>query len=180
MLVLEIEADEFEPLEIEPDGIDILPLTPEADPQIARDDGRVAEPSEATGTSARTQPPISPEPPPSATAPLDWERAVDEFDGDQGFFIEVLDAFLQNAVKQVATIHKGFSSQDADMLMREAHTIKGGALNLTAQPLGDAAFELEKIGRSGELGEAETAIANLEAEIGHLKAFFETRQAELL
>jgi HPt (histidine-containing phosphotransfer) domain-containing protein len=62
--------------------------------------------------------------------------------------------------------------------MREAHSIKGGALNLTASALADAALALEQIGRSGNLDNAFEALENMALEFQHLEAFARGRNQQ--
>ena len=63
---------------------------------------------------------------------MDFARAIEEFEGD------------------------------AEVVRREAHSIKGGAANLTANDLSRIAFEIENIGISGMLEEGIDSLQKLE------------------
>ncbi len=76
--------------------------------------------------------------------PINFDKAVEEFEGDKEFLIEVLNAFLENAETQTGTIRQAISDGDAEVVRKEAHSIKGGSANLTANTLSDIAYELER------------------------------------
>ena len=94
-----------------------------------------------------------------------------EFDGDKEFFVGVLDGFLENVRGQIETLRQAVSDGDADLVRREAHSIKGGAANLTADELSKIAFKLEKIGESEVLEEGFEFLGRLEKEFQRLEAY---------
>jgi len=108
-------------------------------------------------------------------APMDFDRAIEEFEGDREFLIEVLNGFLENVKSQIATIRQAISDGDSEAVRREAHSIKGGAANLTADALSKVALELENIGKSGILEGGIEAIERLEKEFHRLEAYARER-----
>ena len=82
-------------------------------------------------------------------APLDYKRAIEEFEGDEEFLKEVLEGFCDNVKKQIITIEQALNDEDSETIRKEAHSIKGGAANLTADELAEIALELENIAASG-------------------------------
>ncbi|MBT3368985.1 MAG: Hpt domain-containing protein, partial [Nitrospina sp.] len=60
---------------------------------------------------------------------------------------------------------------DAEVVRGEAHSIKGGAANLTADVLSKTAFELENIGRSGVLENSVETLERLEQAFSRLEHF---------
>jgi PAS domain S-box-containing protein len=117
-------------------------------------------------------------PPPGASAgnmataePMDFARALEEFDGNREFLTGLLEKFLENVRAQLGTIRKALDRADAEILRREAHAIKGGAANLTAAELSSAAAELEKTAKSGSLGEAPEGLVKLERAYRRLDEF---------
>lgn len=99
--------------------------------------------------------PAAPAPGPgSAAEPMDFARALEEFEGNREFLMGLLEKFLANVRNQLETLHEALDRADAELLRREAHAIKGGAANLAAAELSSAAAELEKTAKSGALGEA--------------------------
>ena len=79
----------------------------------------------------------------SLPLPLDYDRALREFENDKDFFWEVLNEFLHTAGLQLQKMDKALEHGDFALIQKEAHAIKGGASNLTAAALSDAAAELE-------------------------------------
>jgi len=79
----------------------------------------------------------------SHDAPMDFDKAVDEFEGDRGFLMEVLNGFLNDVKDQIATMRKGISAGDAEAVRKEAHSIKSGAADLRASDLFKTAYRLE-------------------------------------
>jgi len=104
-------------------------------------------------------------------APLDFERALAEFEGNREFLTGLLERFLENVRNQLGTIREALDRADAEILRREAHAIKGGAANLAAVELSSAAAELEITAKSGSLGEAAGGLEKLEKAYRRLDAF---------
>ena len=105
------------------------------------------------------------------TVPIAYTRALEDFDGDEAFLQEVMDGFIVRVKEQIDILRKAISDEDMEVLLREAHNIKGGALNLCAKGLSDAAYELEKIGRSGRLDLAFEALEQMSGEAFRLDAY---------
>ena len=109
--------------------------------------------------------------------PIDFARAIEEFEGDGEFLMEVLEGFIGNVTSQIKRIRQAISDGDAEAVRREAHSIKGGAANLTANDLSGIAFELENIGKSGMLEEEGIdALQKLEREFFRLERFVAKRE----
>lgn len=103
--------------------------------------------------------------------PIDLERAIAEFEGDKEFLSEVIAGFTKNVSEQIGTIRKALSCGDAETVRKEAHSIKGGAANLTAVDLSRVAFELESKGKSKELNGAGEIVDGLEREFETLRRY---------
>jgi len=103
--------------------------------------------------------------------PMNLDRAIEEFEGDKGFLMEVLEGFLENVKAQIGTIHQAISDGDAEIVRREAHSIKGGAANLTADKLSRIALELEDIGKSGALEGGTEVLERLKKEFYRLEGY---------
>jgi len=103
--------------------------------------------------------------------PIDWERAMKEFEGDKEFLSEVIEGFTKKVSEQIGTIRKALSCGDAETVRKEAHSIKGGAANLTAVDLSRVAFELESKGKSKELNGAGEIVDGLEREFETLRRY---------
>ena len=104
-------------------------------------------------------------------APMDMERAIDEFDGDKNFLMEVVAGFTENVNHQIGVLHEAISDGDTKRVYREAHSIKGGAANLTASTLSNIASELSTMGKSGELNGGYSLLGKLEREFRRLEIY---------
>ena len=104
-------------------------------------------------------------------APMNFEQAHREFEGDKDFLKEVLTGFFNNAETQIETIHQAISNGDAEKVWKEAHSIKGGAANLRAERLSLTALDLETMGKSENLTGCIEALGRLKVEYDRLKAF---------
>lgn len=100
--------------------------------------------------------------------PINFERATQEFDGDKEFLMEVLDGFLKNVTARIGIIRNAISAGNAEVVRKEAHSIKGGASNLTANAVSKIALKLERIGKSGNLEGGLELLERLEAETSRL------------
>jgi HPt (histidine-containing phosphotransfer) domain-containing protein len=109
------------------------------------------------------------------SAPMDFEMAIEEFEEDKEFLMEVLDGFLETVRNQIEAIRQVILDGDAEVVRREAHSIKGGAANLTAYSLSKVAFELENIGKSGVLEGGTEVLERLEKEFHRLEGYARER-----
>ncbi len=107
-------------------------------------------------------------------APMDFARAVREFDDDAAFLMDVLAGFIDNVQGQITIMHKALIDGDAARLAAESHAIKGGAANLTAAALAETALVLETMGQSGDLTDAPQALEQVAAEFERLVSYADT------
>jgi PAS domain S-box-containing protein len=108
---------------------------------------------------------------------FDFSKAVDAFMGREDVVRNVISSFIDNVADQLSQIPAALASGDLERVSREAHSIKGGAWNLEARPLGDAAGKLEDTSKAGDRDAAGIAFQELQKEYKKLKAaaasFFE-------
>ncbi len=83
---------------------------------------------------------------------------------DPNFLRELIDLFLQDIPQRVAEIEQAIASQDAALLTRAAHTIKGSSGNFGAGNLARVAQEMEHQGKSASFAAATTSLISLRAE----------------
>ncbi|CAN2040489.1 two-component system, sensor histidine kinase and response regulator [Candidatus Magnetomoraceae bacterium gMMP-15] len=105
--------------------------------------------------------------------PINLKKAVEEFGGDKDFLMEVIKGFLENVRGQIKILHKAVYEGNSEVIRQEAHSIKGGAANLTADKLSASAFEIEKIGKSDNLENITQPLERLEKEFGLLESYAE-------
>lgn len=96
---------------------------------------------------------------------IDREALLTEFDGDEELLAELVQTMKDEAPKLIHEVRAAASSGDASQVARAAHTLKGAVSNFGARGAADAALQLERIGRSGDLTDLAPAVAVLEAEM---------------
>ena len=104
-------------------------------------------------------------------APINFQKALDEFKGHREVLVEVLAEFLKTVRVQIKTMQGAIRSKDAEALWKEAHSIKGGAANLVAKELSRLALELEQTGKAGALENALEALERFEKEFQRLEDY---------
>ncbi len=103
--------------------------------------------------------------------PINFDQAVGEYDNDREFLIEVLNGFLENVKKQIKTLRRAVSDGNLEVVQNEAHSIAGGAANLTAYGLNKVAVELENLGSETMLGAGHEVLEKFENEFNRLKEY---------
>ncbi len=96
---------------------------------------------------------------------IDEARLLERVGGDRRALSEVARIFLADAPRRTAEIRRAIAKGDARALRAAAHTLKGAVSNFGAQGAVEAAFDLQKLGDSGQLDEAPSALERLEAEM---------------
>lgn len=104
-----------------------------------------------------------PDTPTLDTAVLDELSA--SVDGDRTFVVELIEAYLADGAIHVAAIDAARASDDAEAMVRPAHTLKSSSATVGAARLAATSRELEMAGRSGSLsGAGEAAAARVASE----------------
>src|SRR5687768_17320373 len=103
--------------------------------------------------------------------PVDFDAALDRFDGDQGFMMEMFKEFKDHLPGRLEEIHAALRDGDASRLARLAHNLKGVSLNFSAEPVADLALKLEEIGKRESLTGASVLIDQLDTEVHRLQDF---------
>ncbi|MCX7654915.1 MAG: response regulator [Treponemataceae bacterium] len=90
------------------------------------------------------------------------EELLDNFLGEIDTVIPLLAQFLERTEGKIQQLPHLASTQSWEILEREAHTIKGSALNLGAHGLGKAAFKLEEVTKKKDRALIPLAIQGVE------------------
>ena len=109
---------------------------------------------------------------------LDMQSLLARCMGDDAFRDRLLEKFPQQAQQAVEKIADAVSAADAQQLAQAAHALKGTAANLSAVAVQQAAAEVEALGKSGVLTEADRLLGELRAEVERCIAVIE-RHCEL-
>lgn len=106
---------------------------------------------------------------------IDIKRNLRELDGDIKFFVSITTEFLQNTQNQIPILVLAAKNKNYELLMNQAHSIKGGALNLSAKPLFEIAKAIEEKGRYNDSTGIDSLIKNLEITIIKTQAYLRTK-----
>lgn len=85
--------------------------------------------------------------------PVQWQL-LDHLYGSREAGQKVLDQFVQRSQTLMSDVQQAIRAGDAPGLLRAAHTLKGSARGVTANPLAEDALQLEMVGRAAALQEA--------------------------
>lgn len=76
-------------------------------------------------------------------------------EGDTGFVRDLIEAYLVDSAEQLEAIESALGAEDAEALVRPAHTLKSSSATVGAMEVSALARTLEMAGRSGSLGDGE-------------------------
>lgn len=109
---------------------------------------------------------------------LDHETLMDQVGGDPELLLRLIELFDSDRAETIDAIKAGLASKDAKQVERAAHRLKGSLGTLAATAAHAAAFQLEVIGRSGDLSQADSAWQSLERELTRLRPELERLSAQ--
>jgi len=89
--------------------------------------------------------------------------------GDDEFLAELVETFLDDAPNLISDMKTGLDAEDAREVRRLSHGLKGNATDFGATRLSSLCFTLEHQAADGILDEAESLIAEIEAEFAVVK-----------
>ncbi len=92
---------------------------------------------------------------------VNWSTALDVVGGDRQLLAEVIDAFLQEAPRQMEAIRQAVVAGDAPLLRRAAHTLKGSLRYFGCQAAFVRALNLELAGQQGQTQQLDQAVNEL-------------------
>ena len=102
-------------------------------------------------------------------ASLNKALALERLCGDEQLLAEIAGLFLDNYPSLMAQIRDAVSRRDAGALHHAAHTLKGSVANFCAQAAIESAYQLECMGRAGDLTGAEDSLVALEQQLRSLE-----------
>lgn len=109
---------------------------------------------------------------------LDESVALSRVGGDVELLREVVGLFLNDYPQSLDMIRDAVASGDQTSLERHAHSLKGSVSTFGAQEVFEAAFALEKQGRSGDLSSAPEGLHRLEQALNSLRPELEALQTK--
>jgi HPt (histidine-containing phosphotransfer) domain-containing protein len=137
-------------------------------------------PAVLTQTLARwlaKAPSQAPQPTPDDDSPADFDKNdfLDRLMGDRALMAAVSTEFLKDAPKKLQQLAASVTAGDASAIEQFAHSLKGASAAVSGIATARAAAELEKAGRTGDLGGAQTQFARLQSAYVRLKDALETQ-----
>ena len=111
---------------------------------------------------------------------MHWDRpaALARVGDDLELLQEIARLFLDDAPNMMSAIEQAIAAHDADALGRSAHTLKGCVSNFGAADAYEAALNLEKLGRTGDLDRAADGMERLRRSLEDLRPELEQLAAE--
>ena len=100
---------------------------------------------------------------------LDEALALSRVGGDVELLKEVVELFLDDYPSTFEKIKGAVARRDATALEHAAHSLKGSVSTFGANRAFEAAFTLEKQGRSGDLTDAQDGLLQLEQALEALR-----------
>jgi HPt (histidine-containing phosphotransfer) domain-containing protein len=108
----------------------------------------------------------------SAIAPPDMDTEVfdaqslrQRVEDDVELMREMIELYLSGAPQMLAEIERSVAAGDAPGVQMSAHALKGATQNMSGRRAAAAAFKLEQLGRSGDVGAAAEALETLQREL---------------
>lgn len=108
---------------------------------------------------------------------LDESIALTRVGGDEELLGEVIGLFLDDYPHSLQRLREAVNAGDASSVEQYAHSLKGSVSIFGAQEAVEAAFSLEKQGRSGDLTAAPDGLKRLEQALASLRPELEAIQA---
>jgi two-component system sensor histidine kinase/response regulator len=103
--------------------------------------------------------------------PVDLDAALDRFDGDRQFLLEMCRDFHDHLPARMGEIHAAYKDRDVSRLHRHAHTLKGISLNFNATFLAELAGRLETLCKQEKIDDVTFLIENIELELNRVREF---------
>ena len=100
---------------------------------------------------------------------LDRTLALSRVGGDEDLLREIAELFLEDYPNLVEKIKDAVLARDAQGLERASHSLKGSVANFGAEPAYLAAMELERMGRSKDLRNVDSAYKKLDENLKLLR-----------
>lgn len=104
-----------------------------------------------------------------------WDKTVllERLMNNDSIIPILLNAFIEDAPNSIRALKAAFDEGDMASVGMQAHTIKGMAANLAAEPLTDVALSIEKAAKDGNQQAAESFLPELLVQFDALVVCFE-------
>jgi two-component system, sensor histidine kinase and response regulator len=114
------------------------------------------------------------EPAAAINSAVDVAQLLDRIENDRSFLAELVDVFRRDYPRDIDAIKSAIEAQNAAELQRAAHALKGALGNLAATRAATLAAELERMGRSPDLSNAQRTLDSLVSELPNVTQALES------
>lgn len=105
---------------------------------------------------------------------MDLTAALDRLDGDQELFLTLAGLFVERSPQALSAIQTAVAAGDLPALIKEAHKLKGSAMEFCAKPAVASAAHLEESARKSAVQELAVRAEQVQAETTRLTAALTT------
>ncbi|MEE4263913.1 MAG: Hpt domain-containing protein [Desulfobacteraceae bacterium] len=109
----------------------------------------------------------------AAHPPIDFDKVLSEFMGEKEVLLGLLKEFTTKVRSQIKAIRQAITGMDFKAIAKDAHSIKGGAANLTAKKVAGLASALEKAADLQEVELAKYLAGELEEKLQQLENYMQ-------
>ena len=102
---------------------------------------------------------------------FNFKEAVDTFLGNEATVRKLVRNYIEKTEAQIPLIEKALASSDTETSRELAHSIKGSALNLSMEVLGEAALRLEYSSRDTDMDASSANLDKLKVAFNELKKY---------
>ncbi|HEX3048703.1 MAG TPA: Hpt domain-containing protein [Bacillota bacterium] len=102
---------------------------------------------------------------------MDVQKVLSDFNNDRQMALSVIGEYITMARLQIDKMDRAIQAEDCEKVWKEAHGLKGGALNLAADGLAKAALQLELAGRSNQFSACSIWLTRFRDELNRLDSF---------
>jgi len=116
---------------------------------------------------------LSQEEPAGIEAPVDFSAALRWVDDDRALLAELIEIFLEDCPRRLHELEQAVKASNANGVRQAAHSLKGMVAGFGAGPAHGLAFEMEGLGKAGDLSKTSDLLPTLLLEFArvmkHLK-----------
>lgn len=103
---------------------------------------------------------------------------LESFGGDTGFMGEMLEAFFDDAPRQLEAARAGLATGDAEAVRRAAHSLKSNCATFGAPGLSAQCKELEMLAKTGSLADGNERFTRIAAGYEQVHAALEALRGD--
>ena len=103
------------------------------------------------------------------TGLIDMDSVLERIGGDESFFQELLDIYIEDFLEKCIHLEKAIAQSDFNNIKEIGHSLKGSSGNLSLTLLHETAYNIELSGRENDIERAKLMFNRLQEEFKKLK-----------